>query len=850
MMQRRQLRNLGSLISIGLFVVAVIVIHQKLRGHHYHDIVAQIHQVPDRALLIALTATFLNYLVLTAYDALGLRYIRHRLPYHKLALASFIGYVFSNNAGIVGGSAARYYIYSSLGVRANEIAKLVLFCGLTFWLGLLSVGGFALIVQSRNALDGFALPFYSLRLTGIALLVALYMFLVAWRRQPLILRGWELAIPSVRISAGQIAISSLDWLLSCFILYVLLPSDAHVGFREFSAIFVLAQGAGLLSHVPGGLGVFETVGLLLLGGQGDVSGLAVSFLLFRIIYYIVPLAAGAVLLAAHEVLLRRATVMRLGVTVREWGFAVAPSILAMANFISGAVLLFSGVLPAEKGRMAFLRDLLPLPAIEISHFMGSLAGAALLILARGLQRRLDVAYHLTAMLLGAGVVLSLLKGLDYEEAIILTVMLAALLPCRACFYRKASLVSDRFTPLWIALTVIILICSIWLVFFSYQHVVYSNQLWWKFAFESNAPRSLRATAGAIAMIGLFAFAKLLVPGRPKPTTMKADTIETIRAVVKTSKKTYAYLALVGDKQFLFNDSADAFIMYAVEGQSWVAMGDPVGEEDHWEDLAWRFVELCDRYGGQGAFYQVDVSHLDLYTDMGMVSLKLGEEAYVHLPSFSLEGSRRKGLRHSCNRVSQAHHTFRIAPREETPSLWKPLVEVSDAWLAEKHAHEKGFSMGVLRFDYISQCPLAVVESEGKVVAFANLWMGAQKQELSVDLMRYLPSCPDGVMDYLFSELMLWGKDQGYQWFNLGMAPLSGLDETDAGPLWSKVGTLLFRHGEHFYNFQGLRGYKKKFDPEWRSKYLVCKGGLALPRVLSNIARLIYGDTAVSGVIVK
>ncbi len=84
------------------------------------------------------------------------------------------------------------------------------------------------------------------------------------------------------------------------------------------------------------------------------------------------------------------------------------------------------------------------------------------------------------------------------------------------------------------------------------------------------------------------------------------------------------------------------------------------------------------------------------------------------------------------------------------------------------------------------------------------------------------------MDYLFVELMLWGRAQSYEWFNLGMAPLSGLDVGPLAPLWNRLGTLVFRHGEHFYNFQGLRQYKEKFHPQWEPKYLASPGGLRLP----------------------
>jgi phosphatidylglycerol lysyltransferase len=104
------------------------------------------------------------------------------------------------------------------------------------------------------------------------------------------------------------------------------------------------------------------------------------------------------------------------------------------------------------------------------------------------------------------------------------------------------------------------------------------------------------------------------------------------------------------------------------------------------------------------------------------------------------------------------------------------------------------------------------------------------------------------MDYLFARLMLWGKQEGYQWFNLGMVPLAGLGVHAQAPLWHRLGALIFRHGEHFYNFQGLWQYKAKFDPIWEPKYLVAPGGLVLPRVLTNIAVLIAGD--LTGIIAK
>ena len=162
--------------------------------------------------------------------------------------------------------------------------------------------------------------------------------------------------------------------------------------------------------------------------------------------------------------------------------------------------------------------------------------------------------------------------------------------------------------------------------------------------------------------------------------------------------------------------------------------------------------------------------------------------------------------------------------------------------------EKGFRWASSAKIICGGFPLAIVRYQGQIVGFANVLRGAEKHELSVDLMRFhRPSrLRRAVMDYLFIELMLWGRAAGYEWFNLGMAPLSGLDVGPLAPLWNRVGTLVFRHGEHFYNFQGLRQYKEKFHPQWEPKYLASPGGLRLPRILANVATLISaGDARLS-----
>ena len=321
---------------------------------------------------------------------------------------------------------------------------------------------------------------------------------------------------------------------------------------------------------------------------------------------------------------------------------------------------------------------------------------------------------------------------------------------------------------------------------------------------------------------------------------KLEQFEKVKAIVAKSKDTYANLAFLGDKKFLFSHSGNAFIMYAVEGRSWITMGNPVGPEQEWDDLIRQFYEMCHKYGGWPVFYQIQDDKLRFYSDLKLSFLKIGEEGRVCLKDFSLEGGTFKNLRYTCRKFEKEGYVFKVIPPDEIENVMDQLRVVSDAWSREKKTREKGFSLGYFDEQYLKLFPIAVVLEQGKIVAFTNLWRGADKEELSVDMVRYLPRSPYGLMDYLSIQSILWGKQQGYNWFSLGMAPLSGLEEQTSGRRWNQVATFVFRYGEHFYNFQGLRRYKEKFRPDWQPKYIVCPGGLAVPRILINLVSLSSG----------
>ena len=391
-----------------------------------------------------------------------------------------------------------------------------------------------------------------------------------------------------------------------------------------------------------------------------------------------------------------------------------------------------------------------------------------------------------------------------------------------------------------AAVLVVLGGSIWLGINSQRPSVYSDRLWWQFAFSGHASRFMRASLGAALLLIFFALARLLRPAPPRPQLPDPAQIAAAWPIVQRARATDAHLALLGDKYFLFNRDRTAFIMYGVIGNSWIAMGDPVGPEDQYSELIWRLREAADRHGDRCVFYQISQPYLPQYIDMGLSLLKLGEEARVSLPDFSLEGPQHKTLRYTLRKLEREGCRFEIIPAAAVGDHLAALEAISDQWLAAKNTREKGFSLGFFCEPYLKYNPVAVVYQGAKIAAFANLWPGAAQEELSIDLMRYGAAAPPGVMDYLFLQIMRWGALAGYRWFNLGMAPLSGLEEHALAPLWHKLGGFVFRHGDHFYNFQGLRQYKEKFDPVWQPKYLACPGGISIARTLAEVSLLIAG----------
>jgi phosphatidylglycerol lysyltransferase len=821
--------------------VALWVIYRTLREIRLVDVWEQVISLPFSSVILGILITATAYCIVTVYDVLALKHIDRHIPFPRVALAGFLACAFSTNLGfaIVTGGAIRYRIYSMSGLSALEIAGITTMCALTASLGLGFIMMLSMLFGSDQIADSALHMPESLRHTlgGLMLAcMALYIAFAAYKPVNLRIMGWSVPLPSARTAAAQIALGTVDLMLIGTLIYVLLPDGPGVGFLTFVGVFCLAFIAGVLSHVPGGIGVFESVMLV---GLPTVSPtiLLGALVLFRCFYYLLPLSLAAIVLAIHEIGMHKTRITTARNTVGDWLAELGPQVMAIMIIFAGVILLFTGAIPSPTARLATLRETVPLAIVEFAHIATGIAGLGVVILARGLSLRLQPAYRLTVLLLSLGIFTLLLRGLIYEGSLVVAAILAVLVATRQEFRREGSLFNQGYPAEWVSTLTSILAVTIWIGLMSYRHYDYSPGLWWQFDYAADFARFLRTSAVILmALLGV-TLVNLLRPD-PIPDRPSGATLDQVRRIVRQDENTRSSLALLGDKRFLFSNAGNAFIMYRVRGKSWIALGDPVGPASEYERLVWTFSELCDRYGGRPAFYLVDGDHLPLYVDLGLSVLKLGDDARVALDRFSLQGNEHAELRRTHNRILEQGISFSIVNSAKVPPLLHELRRVSDSWLTEQKRAEKSFARGGFDPDYVSNFPCAIARQDKRIIAFGVLWASANNEELALDLMRYHREAPEGIMKFITAELMIGGRRRGFRWFNLGMVPTTGMERHALAPLWQRIGGILYRQSEHFKDTESLRQFAEELGPIWRPKYLASPGGIKTARVLRDIASLI------------
>ncbi|MBW4693041.1 MAG: DUF2156 domain-containing protein [Lyngbya sp. HA4199-MV5] len=540
-------------------------------------------------------------------------------------------------------------------------------------------------------------------------------------------------------------------------------------------------------------------------------------------------------------------------------------LVAILTGLVGLVNLLSAVTPSVPERRALLELVFPFTVRAGGRIAAASAGFLLLLLATHLLRRKRIAWVLAVGILVLSIASNLIKGLDYEESLLASVLLVQLLLMRRVFTAQSDRPSIA-QGLWTLVSAL----GFTLAYGTAGFYILDNyfqingqpirfgliqsilQTLAMFFTSDNAglqPTNRYADffADSIYMVGFitlaFAFFMLM-----RPVLLRGDPANLVerdrarRIINEHGRSSLARLALLKDKAYYFSPSGHSVVAYVTKGRAAIALGDPIGPLDDRQETVVAFRYFCDRNDWFPVFYEATPDQLPLYEELGFRSVQVGEEAVIDLKTFNLKGKANQNLRTAVNRLTKTGHSLKVFEPPISEDLIQRLKPISDEWLHVKNGAEKRFSIGWFDPAYLSECYIAVVyDAHGGMIAFSNLLTGYNCSEVTVDLMRHRKDVEKGTMEFLFATVIQHFQHKGYDGFNFSLSPLAGVGETPEAKRVEKGLHYFFEHLNQFYNFKGLHQFKEKFQPRWEPRYLVYPSLPTLPDIAVGLVRADSGD---------
>lgn len=683
-----------------------------------------------------------------------------------------------------------------------------------------------------------------------------------WERQPFLAAEWaernatEFSDASVAMArypgrvARTVGIAFIAHLVDLSSLYVIfLAFRTPVDFGVLVAGYAMGILFWIVSPTPQGIGVVEGVMALVFTSLNVSPVVATTVALsFRGLTFWLPLLLGFLIL--HQV-------KTFSAGERAVSEAWNVRLVAILTALMGIINVLSAITPALMERVLILESYVPLFVRHGSRLTAALAGFALLVLSVGLWRRKRVAWLATLCVLLVSGVSHMVKGLDYEEALLAGALAIWLLMLRHHFHARSDTPSMQqglrvllaafcFT-LGYGVLGFYLLDRHYGAFFSFddalrQTVVMFTQFYNPglepvTGFGRYFASSIYVVAAATCA---YAAWMLLRPVFVRQL-QTPDQRSRAQAIVETyGRSSLARFVLFEDKAYYFSHGGSV-VAYAVKGRVAVALGDVIGPENDVLAAIQEFRAFCQHNDWLPCFYQTLPETVETYRAAGLDAICIGHEAIVELSSFSLQGRVNKSLRSSYNHLLKLGYRLEVHTPPMSEELMAELSEISDEWLTMVHSSEKRFSVGWFDDEYVRSSQVAAVHSpEGWIAAFANIVPEYCRNEAAVDLMRHLNDVEPGTMEFLFVEMFEWARAQGYNTFNLGLCALAGVGETRGDPAIDRVMHFVYEHINQFYNFKGLHEFKNKFCPQWSPRYLVYPGLASLVEVWAAVVQVNSG----------
>ncbi len=301
--KKKLFKKILSWSGLLFFGIAAFMIYHQLSKYTLEEIENAIIEMPNKNIFYACIASLCGYIALSSYDFLALKYIKRKLAVWKWVFAGFLGFAVSNNAGhaLVSGGAVRYRLYTRWRIVATDILKMVTFSGFTYLIACFFLVIIGLLCSPQHVLSNLSSRYlnWTVMIVSVAGLL-IYLWGCAFYKKPIVIKEIEFETPSVKLALAQIFIGGADILMASLVLYFLMQGYIDVPFFTFIGVFIIAQLLGVYSQVPGGLGVFEVVFTNLLPDDENQAMLFAILILYRIIYYLLPLVLSGIALFCYE----------------------------------------------------------------------------------------------------------------------------------------------------------------------------------------------------------------------------------------------------------------------------------------------------------------------------------------------------------------------------------------------------------------------------------------------------------------------------------------------------------------------------------------------------------------------
>lgn len=810
-------------LGIIIFIVAITLLSHEMKNYSYQQIIDTIKAIPSFKVIIALILSLLYYLILGGYDVIAFKFIQIPLKFKNILFTCFVSNALGNNTGysMLFGGSIRYRLYSIYNISMLNVTKVLFFSAATIWFGLLILGGLVFTL-SPVEFSSHKFIFVSSRPLGLLFLtiVITYSLFSIFKSKPLKFFKWTITFPSIKITLWQMLLATADWILASCTLYILLPPDT-ISYITLLQIFLIAQMLGILSQVPGGMGVFETAIVMMLPSQTASATVMGALLAYRAIFYFFPLGIALVLLATHEFLRAK---KRFRILARFYSGrmqSIIPQALTISTFLSGMIILFSGVTTVSSSVINRLVVYIPSIILDFLHFAISIVGILLLFISRGLLLRIKTAYIWAVMLLGILFPLALINGYGYEKILALMIILSLLILSKKYFYRNLSLFTPKLNMMWFSAITAVFVGSAWLGFFVYKQHIYTPVAFLNSLFATtDAGRFLRICIGMAVILIIVLISELLKRARYKQVSMSAENIKLV-----TESSQYVYANYAFENRNLFYKDTNSFIIYSQINNNAIVFGDPIGRDKSAKELIWDFKEMTDLKNITPTFLYVGHKNLRVYDDIGMDIALFGTDANILLETFSKDIQSLAEIKDNADSMDN-NYKFEITDKITFQKEKKYVDFVDFQW-------QKDFgNLKNKMFDISAQFANSyiLVKKDGFISAYAYLLLSQNKYEVFVSNVRYTSDCDLNMLKYILFKSVCWAKDNKYKWFNLGLTPTEKIILDHDFIQKSKI----FVFAEHFkYDINALINFKLKFQPTLKNKYIIFYADKHLNRFLRD-----------------